>query len=132
MKDWHEGKWNAWLETHELAWMNWNKWADMSDLKWVTWHDWLEMKKLKQWMTWMNLDEWIDMNELKRMSWNKWIEINDLSTSSSKSPEKACHVFDFDVINLMTMGATDEMELWLQSRAHFVDLIVDLIFKKWS
>ena len=32
----------------------------------------------------------------------------------------------------MTMWSTDEMKLSLQSRTHFVDLIVDLIFKKWS
>ena len=52
-------------------------------------------------------------------------------TSSSKKQKT---VFDdFYVINyLMTIWSTDEMELSLQSRAHFVDLIVDLIFKKWS
>ena len=32
----------------------------------------------------------------------------------------------------MTMWSTDAMALSLQSRAHFVDLMVDLIFKKWS
>ena len=32
----------------------------------------------------------------------------------------------------MTMWSTDAMTLSLQSRAHFVDLMVDLIFKKWS
>ena len=59
--------------------------------------------------------------------------VHILSTSSSKCGPKPSVFDDFDVINyLMTVWSTDEMNLSLQSRAHFVDLIVDLVLKKWS
>ena len=71
------------------------------------------------------------MNELKRMNWNEWIDMNDLWTSSWKSGPNPSVFDDFSVISyLMTMWSADETELSLQSRAHFVDLIIDLIFKK--
>ena len=78
----------------------------------------------------MNWHEWVETN-VKRMKWNEWVEMHDLSTSSWKSGTHPSVFDEFYVINyLMTMSSTDEMELSLQSRAHFVDLIVDLIFKK--
>ena len=59
--------------------------------------------------------------------------VHILPTSSSKSGPRPPVFDDFYVINyLMTMWSTNEMKLSLQSRAHFVDLTVDLIFKKWS
>ena len=67
-------------------------------------------------LTWRNWHEWIETNELKWMNSNERIERNDLSTSSSKSG-KTFHFFDLCGI-----------ELSLQSRADFVDLI----FKKCS
>ena len=83
------------------------------------------------------------MNEFKSMNWQERIETNELKRMIShewfvdlifKKCEKKTSVVDgFDVINyLMTMWSTDDMKLWLHPRTHFVDLMVDLIFKKWS
>ena len=79
---------------------------------------------------WMNRHEWIETHELKRMTWHEWFVHVDLIFKKCKKPS----VFgDLNVINyLMTMWSKDEMKLWLQSPAHFVDLMVRLIFKKWS
>ena len=65
---------------------------------------WIDMNDL----TWRNWNEWLDMNELKLMNWQEWI------AKVLRSPQ-FCTVLC-------------EMELSLQSRAHFADLI----FKKWS
>ena len=86
------------------------------------------MKELtwRNWTKWMNSNEWIEMNELKRMKWNEWMDMNDLWTSSWKSGPNLSAFDDFYVINYsMTMWSTNEIELSLQFRAHFVDHFPD-------
>ena len=63
--------------------------------------------------TWIKWHEW---SELKRMFWNEWLERNNLATLSSKSGPMLSVFLRF----------LCEIELSLQSRAHFVDVI----FKK--
>ena len=58
--------------------------------------------------TWMKWHEW---SELKRMFWNEWIERNNLATLSSKVV-RCCQFF---------LRFLCEIELSLQSRAHFAD-----------
>ena len=87
--------------------MKWRNWAEcMTELKLMNWHEWLVMNALKR----MNWNEWLDMNELTWTIWKDWI-----AKSSLTGP-------------LSFLGLLCEIELSLQSRAHFVDLI----FKKWS
>ena len=91
----------------------------MSDLTWLTWNEGMETNEL--WMKWINANEWVG---------HEWIEMNHLPTLSSKSGPGPS-VFENVWCNyLIKIWSTDEMKLSLKSRAHFVDLMVGLIFKK--
>ena len=140
---WIEMNWHEWIETNDLKRMNWNEWIGMKQLvrmnwtewmKWLAWHEWFEMKKWKKhqflrFFLWSTAWWWCGWH-MKPSS--RYCLVHILSTSSSKSGPRPSVFHDFYMINyLMTMWAADEMKLWLQSCAHFVDLIVDLILKKW-
>ena len=121
----------------------------MNEVKWMNWHEWIETNELKR----MNWNEWRDINELEWTVWKEWVAETDpnpsvffvailmwnraLATVSCTfcrphlKKWKCQFLMIFMVINcLMTMWSTHETKLSLQSRAHFVDLIFDLIFKK--
>ena len=136
----------AWMMWDDVRCRNWNKGIDMNEVKRMTWNEWIEMKQLirmnwAEWMKWLTWHEWIDMKKWKQnpsvfcdfhvKSSSRYSLVDILSTSSSKSGKQPTVFDNFCVINyLMTMWSTDEMTLSLQSRAHFVDLMVDLIFQK--
>ena len=80
-----------------------------------------------------HLEKWSEPIIVLRYFCEIELLLQSLSTSSSKSGPNPSVFDNFYVINyLMTMWSTDEMELSLQSPPHFVDLMVELIFKKWS
>ena len=104
MKELKRMNWNEWIVMNEFQWNNWNEGIDMNELKRMNQHEGIVVKELKR----SPLKEWIDMNdfkvnELTWVTWHEWLDMNDLSTSSWKSGPSPC-----------------EIELWLQSRAHFV------------
>ena len=131
--------WNEWIETNELKCRNWNEeitmnWSERLETNELSWR--IEMNEL----TWMNWNEWLETNDLKRMNWNEAIDSNELNWMNEitdltrmnwheKVEKTTSFVLRFCVINyLMVMWLTYEIELSLQSRAHFVGLI----FQKWS
>ena len=97
----------------------------------MTWHEmkWMNewMNEMSEWMNewkkerneWMNerMNEWMKRNEWMH-EWKKWMNEWNLPTSSSKSVLKPSVFLAF----------LCEIELSLQSCAHFADLI----FQKWS
>ena len=74
----------------------------------------------------MNWQDWIDLNLLKQKFADEWFA--DLIFKKWEEPQFST-MFMWSTYSV-TMWSTDEMELSLHPRAHFVDLIVDLIFKK--
>ena len=96
----------------------------MNDLKCMNWKEGIQMNELKR-MTWMNKlnwiswYEWIEISDLTWMIWNTGMETNELP-KGVRDPQ----FLRFCVINcLMISWLTHVVELSLQSRAHFVDLI---------
>ena len=78
----------------------------MNDLKWRNWKTWIYMNEFTR----MDWHEWIDMNGLTWMDWKEWL------AKSAPNPSFFLAIY------------ICEIELSLQSRARFVDLI----FKKCS
>ena len=74
------------------------------------WHERLEINELNR----MHWNECIETNDLKRMTWHEWIEMNDLKGMNCQKCTEALIVWRFFC----------EIWLLLQSRAHFVDLII--------
>ena len=129
--------WHEWLETNELSWMNWNERIEMKELTWMNWNERIEMKEL----TGRNeLNEWnelIHMNELTWMTWNESTETNELPIWVICGPhlEKVVRTRQFLTFSMWstTWCRCGRQMKWSSpySRA-FVDLIVDLIFKKFK
>ena len=79
----------------------------MNELKRINWNKWLDMNELKR----MNWNESLEINDSTWMNWNEWLERNELP--------KVLQTHQFFLRFLC------EIELWLQSRAHFVDHFPD-------
>ena len=144
--------WNTWLDTSELKWVAWHDWLEMKELK--------RMNGTK-WMKWMNSNDRIDMNEVKRMNWNGWIKMNVClekvvqtrqffsifmwnralvtvaCTFCRPHLQKVVWARQFLTSLCDQLLDDDVVDRWNEALAtaahtHFVDLMVDLIFKKWS
>ena len=92
----------------------------MKCMKWMLWHESIDMNELKgmnstEWTKRMN---WNERIQIKNLTWMKWLEANELKELNCQKCSEPLSFLRF----------LSEMELSLQSRAHFVDLI----FKKWS
>ena len=135
-------KWNEIHEMNELTWIKWHEWIEMNDSKRMSWNERIVMNDL----TWVNSHEWTDMNPLRRMNRNEWIKIKDLSTSSWKSGPNPSVFCDsnvkwssrYSLVHIVSISSSKsgpspsvfsvffcEIELSLQSRAHFVDHFPD-------
>ena len=148
--------WNKWIDI-----VNWNEWLDMTDLKWRNWNEWIELHEWNAWIQMKEIDmnqlqrmswnEWTGMNDLSTSSsksgpnlsvfYGFYVKssscyslVHILSTSSSKSEKAVSFWRFFQCDQLLDDDVVDRWHeaLAIQSRAHFVDLMVDLIFKKWS
>ena len=141
MNDLKWRNWNEWLETHELTWMNWNKWIEPNE-----WNKWIQVNEL----TWMNWTEWTETNELREMicrphlekvvrtrqffavlMWNRALATVSC-TFCRPHLQKVARPRQFSIIFMWSTTWWRCCRLSLQSRARFVDLMVDLILKKCS
>ena len=109
-------EWNNEMTWNELGWMNWHEGIEMNELKWMNCHERIDMNEF----TWMNWSEWLEMNHLKSMNWNWWMETNELR-KMLRDPQ----LFSYDFMRSTTcwLFCWHEIELSLQSRAPFADLI---------
>ena len=118
---------------NELKRMNWNEWIDMNDSS-TSWPTSSSKSGPKLSVVLRFLCEIGLSLQSRDVSCTFCIFCRTHLQKVPPPKKKKTSVFDdFFVINyLMTTWSTDEMKLSLQSRAHFVDLMVDLILKKWS
>ena len=148
--------WHEWIDMSGLKWVTWHDWLDIKELKWLNWTKWMKLMNSNEWLETNELKR-MNWNEMKWMicrphlekvvrarqffaifMWNR-----ALATVSCTfcRPHLQKLVRTRQVLTTFIWSTTwwlcgrqMKKELSLQSRAHFVDLMVDLdlIFKKWS
>ena len=140
---WMNGmNWHERIEMNELKGINWNKWIEMQELKWINYHElkwthWNEFKRMAwtEWMTWLSWHEWIDMKKWKNIFfyvfvWStpwRWCGWHMKSSSRYTVSCTFCRPHLQKVVRPRQFFFTSFMwnrTLSIQSRAHFVDLIL--------